>query len=108
MLDRVRRNITVSFGPGAGNFTSEYRIVAFCPADILRCVHGSFHIGAVEVGVCTRWGINELCWERERIPEDWTLLDDFVNIEAGIHFECCKIDQIENIAICVGGVIEVD
>ena len=80
---------------------------AFGPVDGRGCVDGGFDICAVEVcggGACR--GVDELGGEGEDVPEQWALLVDFVDVEAGVVGQGGIVNQIEDVAVSFAGVVE--
>ena len=69
-------------------------------------MNGGFDVGAIEVGGCTFGGVDELGGEGEDVPEERTLLIDFVDVEARIVCQGGIVNHIEDIAVGFTGVVE--
>lgn len=125
-LDGVGRSVTFALF-GAAFADDDWVDGAFGPVDVFGGVHGALDVGAVEVGVGTGGGVDELSGEAQDIPEYWArnsisylprkqlkqinnnspLLVNLVDIKAWVGFESQCIDQVEDITICLTGVVEV-
>ena len=67
---------------------------------------GCFDVRAIEVGGCAFGGVDELGGEGEDVPEERTLLIDFVDVEAGIVCQGGIVNHVEDIAVGFAGVVE--
>lgn len=91
-LDGVGTEVTCAFGAagvvgaGFGSADKDRAVGAFGPGDGLRGVEGSFDVAAIEVGVGTVGGVDELDWEAENVLEKGALLIDLVDVEAEVYF----------------------
>ncbi len=91
-LDGVGTEATCAFGAagvvgaGFGSADKDRAVGAFGPGDELRGVEGGFDVAAVEVGVGTVGGVDELDWEAENVLEKGALLIDLVDVEAEVYF----------------------
>ena len=80
---------------------------AFGPGDRVGGVQGGFHVGPVEICVCACGSVDELGGKGEHVPEQRTLLVDFVDVEAGVYGEGGVVDHVEDVAVGFAGEVEV-
>lgn len=67
---------------------------------------GGFDVRAVEVCGGAVGGVEELGGKGEDIPEERTLLIDFVDVETGVDCQSRVVDHVEDVAISLTGKIE--
>ena len=67
---------------------------------------GGFDVRAIEVCGCAVGGVEELGGKGEDVPEERTLLIDFVYVETRVDCQSRVVDHVEDVAISLTGKIE--
>lgn len=112
VLDRVGGEVAFTFGATVVvavlfDTTDEDGVDGtFGPVNGGGRVNGCLDVCAVEVRGGAFGGVDELGGEGEDVPEEGTLLVDFVDVEAGVVGQGGGVDQVEDVAVGFAGEVE--